>query len=379
MLKSLDDPYHKAHMPAVKEGFFKPEFTQGGEPKANGTFVIPIPPPNVTGKLHCGHALATSLQDLLVRWHRMQGYTTLYLPGCDHAAIPTQAVVENMLWRQEKKTRHDLGRPQFLETTLAWVDEYKGNITAVLKRLGGSFDWTRKAFTMINFSTAVIKVFVCKALSTALSTLEVDHKELTGHFFPEPQLLLLALCSFVLCELLARDFALVEVGERLCGWFNFCAGERVALLDVPGYDRKIEFGVLTHFKHPIEGTNDEYIEIATTRPETMLGDTAIAVHPDDERYRHLLGKHAKHPFLNRLLPIITDDYVDKEFGTGAVKITVCHILNDDGTMNHNAGKFQGHKRFGVRFLVTQELTDLGLCQEGGQPHVHAAKTPLNLL
>ncbi|KAH6323735.1 hypothetical protein HBI37_225140 [Parastagonospora nodorum] len=171
MLKSLDDPYHKAYMPAVvesawydwweKEGFFKPEFTQDGEPKAKGTFVIPIPPPNVTGKLHCGHALATSLQDLLVRWHRTQGYTTLYLPGCDHAAIPTQAVVEKMLWRQEKKTRHDLGRPKFLETTLAWVDEYKGNITAVLKRLGGSFDWTREAFTMMNFSTAVIKVFVC--------------------------------------------------------------------------------------------------------------------------------------------------------------------------------------------------------------------------
>lgn len=358
ILKSLDDPYHKAYIPAVvesawydwweKEGFFKPEFTEDGEAKAKGTFVIPIPPPSVTGKLHCGHALATSLQDLLIRWHRMQGYTTLYLPGCDHAALATQAVVENMLWRREKRTRHDLGRPKFLETTVAWVDEYKDNITSVLKRMGGSFDWTREAFTMdSNLSAAVTEVFVrmhedgliyrdnrivnwSTKLSTALSTLEVDNKELTGR----------------------------------------------TLLDVPGYDRKIEFGTLTHFKYPIDGT-DEFIQIATTRPETMLGDTAIAVHPNDERYKHLLGKHAKHPFLDRLLPIVADDYVDPNFGTGAVKITPAHdpndfalgkrhnlafvnILNEDGTMNKNAGKFEGHKRFDVRSSVTQELTDLGL-------------------
>ncbi|KAH7344317.1 valyl-tRNA synthetase-like protein [Pyrenochaeta sp. MPI-SDFR-AT-0127] len=358
LLKSLDDPHHKAYRPAVVEsawydwwesqGFFQPEFTSEGKAKAKGTFVVPIPPPNVTGKLHCGHALATSIQDLLVRWHRMQGYTTLYLPGCDHAAIATQAVVENMLWRRHGQTRHDLGRASFLESTVAWVDEYKGNITRVLKRLGGSFDWTREAFTMdANLSAAVTEVFVrmhddgliyrdtrivnwSTKLSTALSTLEVDNTELAGR----------------------------------------------TLLDVPGYDRKIEFGTLTHFKYPIDGTS-EFVQVATTRPETILGDTAIAVHPSDARYTHLVGRHARHPFLDRLLPIVADDYVDPAFGTGAVKITPAHdpndfalgkrhklafvnILNDNGTMNKNAGRFAGHKRFDVRSSVTQALAELGL-------------------
>lgn len=229
ILKSLDDPFHKAYIPKVvesawyawweKEGFFKPEF-QDNKVKPAGKFVIPIPPPNVTGKLHCGHALATALQDVLIRWHRMRGFTTLYLPGCDHAGISTQSVVENMLWRRKNQTRHDLGRENFLRLTMDWKDEYHKNITGVLKRMGGSFDWTREAFTMDkNLSAAVTEVFVrmheegliyrsnrlvnwCTQLNTALSNLEVDNKELTGR----------------------------------------------TLLDVPGYERKVEFGVLTHFK-----------------------------------------------------------------------------------------------------------------------------------
>ncbi|KAF2707656.1 hypothetical protein K504DRAFT_458142 [Pleomassaria siparia CBS 279.74] len=357
ILKSLDDPFNKAYIPQVvesawyawweKEGFFKPELVNGKK-KAAGHFTIVIPPPNVTGKLHCGHALANALQDVLVRWHRMRGFTTLFLPGCDHASLSTQSVVEKMLWRRDKKTRHDLGRPKFLETTMQWKVEYQGAIVKVLKRMGGSYDWTREAFTMDeNLSAAVTETFVrmheeghiyranrlvnwCTKLNTALSNLEVENKELTGR----------------------------------------------TLLDVPGYERKVEFGVITHFKYPIDGS-DELIEVATTRPETMLGDTAIAVHPNDERYKHLVGKNAKHPFVDRLMPIVADSYVDPEFGTGAVKITPAHdpndyaigkrhnlefinILTDDGLMNHNTGKFEGQKRFDVRYSVTEELTKLGL-------------------
>ncbi|KAL2357681.1 valyl-tRNA synthetase-like protein [Cryomyces antarcticus] len=358
ILKPLDDVFHKAYIPKVvesgwydwweKEGFFKPEFGPDNKVKPAGYFVISEPPPNVTGALHCGHALATALQDTLIRWNRMKGLTTLWLPGCDHAGISTQSVVENMLWRRQKQTRYDLGRPKFTELVWDWKEEYHTKINTVLKRLGGSFDWSREAFTMDpNLSKAVTETFVrlheegliyrsnrlvnwCVKLNTALSNLEVDNKELEGR----------------------------------------------TMLDVPGYERKIEFGVITHFKYPIEGT-EETIEVATTRPETMLGDTGIAVHPDDARYKHLVGKRAKHPFVDRLLPIFADAYVDKEFGTGAVKITPAHdpndfalgtshkldfvnILNDDGTMNHNTGSFQGQKRFEARYTVVDELTKLGL-------------------
>lgn len=316
--------------------------------KKEGYFVIPEPPPNVTGALHCGHALGTALQDALIRWNRMRGLTTLWVPGCDHAGISTQSVVEKMLWRREKKTRYDLGRPKFTETVWDWKDEYHQKINSVLKRLGGSFDWTREAFTMdSNLSAAVTETFVrmheegyiyrsnrlvnwCVKLNTALSNLEVDNKDLEGR----------------------------------------------TLLDVPGYERKVEFGILVHFKYPVDGSEDT-IEVATTRPETMLGDTGIAVHPQDKRYQHLIGKKARHPFVDRLLPIFGDEYVDPEFGTGAVKITPAHdpndfnlgtqhkldfinILNDDGTMNKNAGSFEGQKRFDVRYSVVDRLTEKGL-------------------
>lgn len=365
ILKPLDDsPFNKAYIPTVvesawnewweKEGFYMPEYNvkhRGELAKQKGSFTIPIPPPNVTGKLHCGHALGTALQDVLIRWHRMQGYQTLYLPGCDHAGISTQSVVENMLWRRQKKTRHDLGRPKFLETVMDWKTDHHKWISSVLKRMGGSFDWTREAFTMDeNLSAAVTETFVrfheegliyrsnrlvnwCTQLNTALSNLEVDNKEIAGR----------------------------------------------TLLDVPGYDRKVEFGVLTSFKYPIDGKEGEFITVATTRPETMLGDTAIAVHPNDERYKHLVesGAKAKHPFIDRLLPIIADDYVDAAFGTGAVKITPAHdpndfaigkrhnlefinILTDNGYLNHNAGSFQGQKRFDARYSVVEKLTELGL-------------------
>jgi valyl-tRNA synthetase len=359
VLKPLDDEYHKAYIPSVvesawydwweKEGFHQPEFGADGNVKPRGYFVISEPPPNVTGALHCGHALATSLQDTLIRWNRMRGYTTLYLPGCDHAGISTQSVVEKMLWRKQQKTRHDLGREKFVETVWEWKEEYHQKINVVLKRMGGSFDWTREAFTMdANLSAAVTETFVrmheegyiyrsnrlvnwCTQLNTALSNLEVDNIELEGR----------------------------------------------TLLDVPGYERKVEFGVITHFKYQIEGS-DETIEVATTRPETMLGDTGIAVHPSDPRYTHLLGKKAKHPFIHRLLPIFADEYVDPEFGTGAVKITPAHdpndfnlgtkhklefitVLNDNGTMNSNAGQFEGQKRFDARYTVGASVLKVQGC------------------
>lgn len=359
ILKSFEDPQYKAYNPIAvesawyswweKEGFFKPEFTADGEVKPEGKFVIVEPPPNVTGMLHIGHALANALQDVMIRWNRMQGKTTLWLPGCDHAGISTQSVVEKTLYRKEGLTRHDLGREKFVDTVWEWKEEYHQKINSVLRKMGGSFDWTREAFTMdANLSAAVTETFCklheegtiyranrlvnwCTQLNTALSNLEVENKELTGR----------------------------------------------TLLDIPGYDKKVEFGVIVHFKYPIEGS-DETIEVATTRIETMLGDSGIAVHPEDSRYTHLVGKNAVHPFIEgRLLPIVADTYVDKEFGTGAVKLTPAHdpndfnlgkahnlkfinILNDNGTINENGGSYAGQKRFDVRYTIQDDLKKLGL-------------------
>jgi len=359
VLRSFDDPHFTAYNPTAvesawyawweKEKFFEPEFTADGKIKPEGSFVIVEPPPNVTGALHMGHALGNSLQDVMIRWNRMHGKTTLWLPGCDHAGISTQSVVENMLWRKEGKTRHDLGRKKLVEKIWEWKGDYHKNINNAQRRMGGSFDWSREAFTMSpNFSAAVTETFVslheegiiyranrlvnwCTKLNTSLSNLEVVNKEISGR----------------------------------------------TLLDVPGYDKKVEFGIIVHFKYPIEGS-DETIEVATTRPETMLGDSGIAVHPTDERYKHLVGKNAVHPFIKgRLLPIVADEYVELGFGTGAVKLTPAHdpndfklgqkhklefinILTDNGLMNENAGAYAGQKRFDVRYTIQEDLKKLGL-------------------
>ena len=283
----------------------------------------------------------------------MLGKTVLYLPGFDHAGISTQSVVEKKLWQVEGKTRHDYIREEFLEKVWQWKEEFSGKINAQLRRLGGSFDWTRVAFTMNDDLTrAVNENFVrlfedgviyranrlvnwCCQLSTTLSNLEVDQLELKGR----------------------------------------------TLLHVPGYpeNERVEFGVLTSFAYEIIGSH-ERIVVATTRPETMLGDTAVAVHPDDMRYKHLHGKLIQHPFIDRKLPIIADTEVDMSFGTGAVKITPAHdmadylkgkrhslpfinLLNDDGTYNENAGEWNGMKRFHVRKAIVQRLKDDGLFVE----------------
>ncbi|KAL8910873.1 MAG: hypothetical protein Q9171_003872 [Xanthocarpia ochracea] len=342
-------------------GFFKPQL-DNGKVKPEGKFVIPIPPPNVTGSLHMGHALTNALQDVMVRHARMLGKSTLWVPGCDHASISTQAVVEKMLWRVQRKTRHEIGRDKLLEMIWDWTQKYKGNITNQLKRLGGSMDWGREAFTMDENLTEAVKVtFIqlyeegiiyradrlvnwCSALETSLSNLEVDNKELSGR----------------------------------------------TKLTVPGYSKKIDFGVLTYFKYPVEKSNAaavdyeqfsdcDFIEIATTRPETMLGDTAIAVHPSDYRYAHLVGRTAIHPFIpERRIAIIADEEVDPEFGTGAVKVTPAHdpadfikgkkhgldfinILEADGSLTRNAGpQFTGQRRFEARYTVVAALKEKGL-------------------
>ncbi|PLW12685.1 hypothetical protein PCANC_07970 [Puccinia coronata f. sp. avenae] len=336
----------------VKSGFFEPEFGPDGKILPAGVFVVPAPPPNVTGSLHIGHALTIAIQDTLVRWNRMLGKTVLFNPGFDHAGISTQSVVEKRLFKATGQTRHDLGREKFLETVFSWKDDYQARITNQLNRLGASYDWGRARFTMDpQLSKAVIEAFVrlhdegviyrsnrlvnwCVRLNTALSNEEVDQMEIKGK----------------------------------------------TMLNVPGYDarEKFEFGVMVYFAWEIEGT-DERITVGTTRPETMLGDVAIAVHPHDPRYKHLIGKRPIHPLIpNRRMIIVGDEIADPEKGTGAVKITPAHsfedyevglrhqleminVLNDDGTMNANAGpEFQGMKRFVARKAVVEALKAKGL-------------------
>ncbi|KAJ3022150.1 hypothetical protein HKX48_006886 [Thoreauomyces humboldtii] len=333
-----------------KSGFFKPALIDG-KPRPEGVFTIPIPPPNVTGALHLGHALTNSIQDTLTRWHRMQGKTTLFVPGCDHAGIATQIVVEKRLMKERKLTRHDLGREAFVKEVFNWKDQYADRIYGQLRRVGSSMDWDRVRFTMDpDMVESVNEAFVRlhdegviyrenrlvnwdTKLKTALSNLEVEQKELTGR----------------------------------------------TLLTVPDHDPKkqYEFGVIISFAYPIENSNEEIV-VATTRLETMLGDTAIAVHPTDKRYLHLHGKFAIHPFQNRRIPIVPDDYCDPEFGTGAVKITPAHdpndynlgkrnklefinIFTDDGKINEAGGApFTGMLRFDARVAVLEELTKKGL-------------------
>ncbi|OQR80180.1 valine--tRNA ligase-like [Tropilaelaps mercedesae] len=336
-----------------KEGFFSPEY--GGRDvlaeNPRGKFVMVIPPPNVTGSLHIGHALTSAIEDTLSRWHRMQGKTVLWNPGCDHAGIATQVVVEKRIAREQGKSRHDIGRERFIEEVWKWRDEKADRIYVQLRALGCSVDFNRAVFTMdAKMCRAVTEAF-CRlheegliyranrlvnwscALCSAISDIEVDKKELTGR----------------------------------------------TLLQVPGYKDKVEFGVLISFAYKVDGSDEEVV-VATTRIETMLGDTAVAVHPNDERYKHLHGKSVVHPFVDRKIPIICDEFVDMNFGTGAVKITPAHDHNDyevgkrhnlpfisiidgNGTIIGDYGRFTGMKRFDARRAVLDELKKLGLYRD----------------
>ncbi|MCM8825091.1 MAG: class I tRNA ligase family protein, partial [Candidatus Omnitrophica bacterium] len=274
-------------------------------------YVIVIPPPNITGFLHIGHALNNTIQDILIRWKRMSGFNALWVPGTDHAGIATQNVVEKELMKKGL-TRKDLGREEFLKEVWKWREKYGNCIIEQLKRLGVSCDWTRLCFTMDkNFSRAVQTVFVSL------------YKK-----------------------------GLIYRGKRIINWCPRCA---TALSD-----EEVEYdsydGNLYYLKYPVEG--GKFIVVATTRPETMLGDTAVAVHPSDERYKDLIGKKVRLPFVNRLIPVIPDYQVDMEFGTGAVKVTPSHdpadyaiasrhnlefitVMDETGRMNENAAIFEG--------------------------------------
>lgn len=313
-------------------------------------FTIVIPPPNITGQLHMGHALDNTMQDILIRYKRMQGYNALWQPGTDHASIATEVKIIQKL-KEEGIDKHDLGREKFLERAWEWKKEYGGRIISQLKKLGSSCDWDRERFTMDEgCNKAVTEVFVkmhekgyiykgarivnwCPVCNTSISDAEVEYQEQAGHFW--------------------------------------------------------------HIKYPLmneDGTpsTTEFLTFATTRPETMLGDTAVAIHPDDERYTHLHGRKVLLPIVNRVIPIVEDAYVDREFGTGVVKITPAHdpndfevgkrhdlpvinILNDDATINKNGGKFEGMDRYEARKAIVEELDQMGLLVKI-EDHVHNVGT-----
>jgi valyl-tRNA synthetase len=294
-------------------------------------YTIVIPPPNVTGRLHLGHAWDTTLQDILTRMKRMQGYDVLWLPGMDHAGIATQAKVEEKL-RKDGKSRYDLGREKFVEETWRWKEEYASHIREQWSKLGLGLDYTRERFTLDEgLSDAVREVFV---------------------------------------KLYKKG--LIYRGERIINWDP---STKTALSDIEVIHQDVQ-GAFYHMHYPLTDGSG-YIDVATTRPETMLGDTAVAVHPEDERYMHLIGKTVTLPIVGREIPIVADDYVDKEFGSGAVKITPAHdpndfeignrhnlervlVMNEDGSMNANAGGYKGLDRFDCRKQIVKDLQDQGV-------------------
>ncbi len=301
---------------------------------------IVIPPPNITGQLHMGHALDNTLQDILARFKRMQGYSMLWLPGTDHASIATEVKIVDML-AKEGVSKYDLGREKFLERAWEWKNEYGGRITKQLRMLGSSLDWTRERFTMDEGCNKAVK-----------------------HVFVS-----------------LYNKGLIYRGERITNW---CCECNTALSDAE-VEYQEDPGFFWHIKYPI-ANSDSFIAIATTRPETMLGDTALAVNPNDERYKDLVGKTVILPLVNKEIPIIADEYVDMEFGTGVVKITPAHdpndfevgqrhslpiikVLNDDGTMNKNAGKYAGMDRYEARKAIVEDLQKEGFLIKI-EPHTH---------
>ena len=294
-------------------------------------FTIVIPPPNITGQLHMGHALDNTLQDILIRSKRMQGYNALWQPGTDHASIATEVKILEKL-KEEGISKKDLGREAFLERAWDWKKEYGGRIISQLKKLGSSCDWDRERFTMDEgCNKAVEEVFVR-----------------------------------------LHEKGLIYKGARIINWCPVC---KTSISDAE-VEYEDQAGHFWHINYPVVGS-DEMVEIATTRPETMLGDTAVAVHPEDERYKHLIGKKVLLPIVNKEIPVVADEYVDKEFGTGVVKITPAHdpndfevgkrhnleqinIMNDDATINENGGKYAGMDRYEARKAIVEELDRLGL-------------------
>jgi valyl-tRNA synthetase len=336
---------NKAYEPTEVEARWVTEWERGGYFTAEATsskpaFCIVLPPPNVTGSLHLGHALTATIQDILCRWKRMSGFNVLWVPGTDHAGIATQTVVERELMKTEKKSRHDLGREAFLKRVWAWKEKYGARIGEQHKVLGASLDWSRERFTMdAGLSNAVKEVFV--------------------RLFED---------------------GLIYRAQKLINWDPQLL-TALSDLEVENEERN---GSIWSIAYPVKGS-DVKLVVATTRPETMLGDTALAVHPDDERYKHLIGGFAVIPLIDREIPIIADaELVDPKFGTGVVKVTPAHDHNDYATgqrhklpmvniftetamVNENGGKYQGLERFAARKQVLADLTELGLLVEE-KPH-----------
>ncbi|XP_022085297.1 valine--tRNA ligase-like [Acanthaster planci] len=349
----LPDSYSPAYVESAwyawweRMGFFKPEYAAGKNADAK-PYVTCLPPPNVTGMLHLGHTLMVAIEDSLVRWHRMRGRPTLWIPGSDHAGIATQIMVEKSLWQHQRKTRHDLGRAKFTEEVWKWKKEKGDEIYRQLKQLGASLDWDRSKFTMDeDYAHSVREAFI--------------HLHDNGTIYRSTQLVNWS-CS------LKSVISDIEVESKSID------GRKT--VTVPGYAEPVEFGTLTLFSYPVHNS-DESITVATTRLETMLGDTALAVHPDDMRYIHLIGQTVDHPFMGKSLPIIADPSVDREFGTGVVKITPAHdfrdydlgqrhnlpsvtVINDTGCMTEDCRQFKGMKRFEARKAVAEALKEKGL-------------------
>src|SRR5713101_975765 len=322
---------------------------------ARKPFCIVIPPPNVTGALHMGHALNNIPQDVLIRWRRMQGYNTLWMPGTDHAGIGTQAVVERRLREEEGKTRHDLGREELVKRIWQWKDQYEARILRQLRELGCSCDWQRTRFTLDPICARAVR-------------------HTFFNFFKD---------------------GLIFRGKRLVNWDAYL---QTAVADDEIFHETVKGGFWT-FRYPVKDSN-EFIRFSTTRPETMLGDTAVCVHPSDERYKHLIGKSVTIPLVNRDIPIIADPLLaDPTLGTGCVKVTPAHdpndyacyqrnphigiinILNPDGAINENGGKYQGLDRYKAREAVVADMEALGLF-EGKEERViplkvsDRSKTPI---
>ncbi|MBH8603634.1 MULTISPECIES: valine--tRNA ligase [unclassified Thermoactinomyces] len=321
--------------------WLKGEYFKAGSDQGKKPFTIVIPPPNVTGNLHIGHALNNTLQDILIRFKRMQGFDALWLPGMDHAGIATQARVEAKL-REQGISRHDLGREKFLDVVWKWKEEYADNIARQWRKMGISVDYSRERFTLDEgLSVAVKEVFVR-----------------------------------------LYEKGLIYRGKYIINWDPVA---RTALSDIEVIYKEVK-GALYHLKYPLKDGSG-YIRVATTRPETMLGDTAVAVHPEDERYQHLIGKTVLLPITGREIPIIADEYVDPEFGSGAVKITPAHdpndfevgnrhklpqilVMDETGKMNELAGKYQGMDRFDCRKQIVEDLKQSGHLIEI-EEHVHS--------
>ena len=335
--KGLEDRLYKKWL---DKGYFHAETDPKKKP-----FTIIMPPPNVTGQLHMGHALDNTIQDILIRFKRMQGYSALWQPGTDHAAIATEVKVTNML-KDKGLDKQEMGREKFLEYAWEWKKEYGSRIINQLHRLGASADWERERFTMDEGSNAAVEeVFV---------------------------------------RLYEKGW--IYKGSRIINWCPIC---QTSLSDAE-VEHEEQDGFFWHINYPVVGEDGRFVEIATTRPETMLGDTAVAVNPNDERYKDIVGKMLKLPLTDREIPVIADEYVDMEFGTGCVKITPAHdpndfevgkrhnlpeinIMNDDATINANGGKYEGMDRYEARKAIVDELDKLGLLVKV-VPHSHAVGT-----